>query len=348
MAYCIHCGAELEEDSRFCTSCGAPVGSDAPSGGNAAVQPGGNGGAPAASSKGTNRALIVAIVLLAVGAVVLAIFVFVYFSSQNSGNADSAPTTAEQAKSDFSSNLPSGGAPAAPSSDASSLGAGTASSGSGSHQSSSSSTVALSASDDYKLINTFLSNFTEYPYWDYDTFTASNLSDTDLALFAAYHTGINSPSLVEEPGGSSNDFGVGSGAAAGGGCNQRITKARVQEVCQRYFGRNCDLGNVSADGYHYSDGYLYWGITAPYTPAGVACVSSVSDLGNNRYDVRFHLLGADGGYDSSSSSLYSLPEQKMASTIGAARTVPCKAVVVASTGNDGKKTLTLESYGLDY
>lgn len=174
--------------------------------------------------------MVVAIVLLAVGAVVLAIFVFVYFSSQNSSDAGSSPTTAEQVESDFSSNLPSGNASSGAASSDSSAGTGAASSGSGSHQSPSSSAVALSASDDYKLINMFLSNFTEYPYWDYDTFTASNLNDTDLALFAVYHAGINSPSLVEEPGGSSNDFGAGAGAAAGGGCNQRISKARAGSV----------------------------------------------------------------------------------------------------------------------
>lgn len=336
MAFCIHCGAQLEEGSRFCTSCGAPVGSDIVSRGKETAPSG-------SSSKGTNQGLIVAVVLLAVAAVVLSVFVFIYFNSQDGSGADSASPSAEQAESDFSSNLPSGDA----SSGASSSEAGAASSSSNASHKEPSSAVVLSASDDYKLINTFLSNFTEYPYWDYDIFTSSNLSDTDLALFAAYHTGINSPSLIEEPGGSSNDFGVGSGSAAGGGCNQRITKARVQEVCQHYFGRTCDLNNVSADGYHYSGGYLYWGITAPYTPAGVACVSSVNDLGGNRYDVRFHMLGTNSGYDSSDSSLYALTEQRMADTIGATRTVPCKAVVVASVGSDGKKTLTLESFGLD-
>lgn len=353
MAFCIHCGNELEEGTRFCTQCGAPIEGDGPSGGSSSSHPSAsqNGSLPVvpssgASSKGANRTLVVAIILLAVAAVVLAAAVFIYLGSQSSNSiADSAPATSEQAESELASNLPSN----ADSPSGSSTGSESASSsGSGLQRSSSSSAVALSVTDDYKFINTFLSNFTEYPYWDYDTFTASNLDDTDLALFAAYHTGINSPSLVEEPGGSSNDFGVGNGGAAGGGCNQRITEARVQEVSQRYFGRTCNLSNVSASGYHYSGGYLYWGITAPYTPAGVACVSSVSDLGSNRYDVRFHLLGTDNGYESTSSSLYGLPEQKMAGTIGATRMVPCKAVVVASVGSDGKKTLKLESYGLDY
>ena len=192
MSYCVHCGAEIEEGSKFCTSCGAKVEQDAeqllpPDSGRQVSDAAGKGNARndgivqgKSSGKSPNKAVIVLAVALAVAIVTIVSLVLFVHSSSGEGSSTGGQSQPTQQQ--------SGGA----SSSSSSETAGTA----GGHGSDSAShRESASASSSGGVSVSVLEGFrdgagsgalTDYsassvlPASEYGTYVASNLDDGAL------------------------------------------------------------------------------------------------------------------------------------------------------------------------
>lgn len=175
MKYCIHCGAELEDEDKFCVHCGLTQSSAPEPGcqqkgvGQTSVSP-----APATTSKKpVNKAVIALSVALAAALVVIVCLVLFMRPSSDEGEASSANATSQQQTDSSDSNASSHDSASSDSSAA--------------HKKESSSTqteVSVRALSDFSgdMGACLLSNYSAssvLPASEYGTYVAGNLSDGD-------------------------------------------------------------------------------------------------------------------------------------------------------------------------
>lgn len=190
MSYCIHCGAKLEEGSKFCTNCGMEVGQDA----SQAVASDSSAPAQAqaeekrevsdasarveAPNGSPNRALVVTVAILAVVAVVVACLILFLPSLNGSGSSSGLGQTSQQQSSASDSSGNSSGAADVHESDPASHHEPTSSS---SANGVSVTTVEGFRGDAGSGALTAYSASSVLPASEYGTYVASNLDDGALS-----------------------------------------------------------------------------------------------------------------------------------------------------------------------
>lgn len=157
------------------------------------------------------------------------------------------------------------------------------------------STIDLSDPDTYRQVNVFLSNFSE---GGVRFFSVDDPGYPELVSWAYYHAEVNSPSLVEDCYEMRDDYPV----------NRRLSEKNILKILQRFFGERIDsdaVAKVCEDGYYY--GTMTDGEFSGYA---FSLADSITDLGGNRFEVKFHVYGVPGAEcesydDGSSSAVYS-------------------------------------------
>lgn len=155
--------------------------------------------------------------------------------------------------------------------------------------------IDLSDPDTYRRINVFLSNFSEGCV---KSFATDAPSYPELVSWAYYHAEVNSPALVEDCYEMRDDCPV----------NRRLSEKNILKILRRFFGERIDsdaVAKVCEDGYYY--GTMTDGEFSGYA---FSLADSITDLGGNRFEVKFHVYGVPGAEcesydDSSSSAVYS-------------------------------------------
>lgn len=167
----------------------------------------------------------------------------------------------------------------------------------------------------YQGVNQFLSNFTEtyLPYWD--GIVVSELGADDAAAFVVDHCRINKTDVVETAPDNSYEVPGPGGGGAQGVYNMRIPIETFDEVTQRYLGATYDHSQLDGAYFAY-EGWLYFGVTAPASPMGVALATSSEGLGGGQYRVSFNVYSAYVTYEALDSTLYAMSESELLERLG--------------------------------
>lgn len=204
------------------------------------------------------------------------------------------------------------------------------------------STVSVDISDPdmYRKLNIFLSNFSESHFGN---FSIEAPDYSMLARFAFTYAWINNQSLIEDC-----DISLMETL----GVNSRISEANINKVMNRFFGDSISavgITNACMGGYYYDI------VTNGVYGYGFTLADSVTDLGENRFEVQFHTYEVPNAecptYDSSSgSAVYSahpdsLPEPSYMPGYQYVAT-PGSAVIEATQKEDGTLSFLLRTYTL--
>lgn len=147
--------------------------------------------------------------------------------------------------------------------------------------------INLTADLQYNL-NLFISNFTEANLESFDYKPA----DSELIKFAISYNTINERQRIE----------TGEWTINGNYYNRRVSDDYVFESISDHF--VCPIGNIiDYSQYVYYDGYFYLVFTGASVTGPMGVVTSVEELGNNRYRMYFNIYNNGGnneglyGYD---------------------------------------------------
>ena len=150
----------------------------------------------------------------------------------------------------------------------------------------------------YLQMNIFLSNFSEVS-WTRDAPDAvSEMSPETLAHFAVAHIGLNSPNECESDS-TMQGWGIPPDNYSGGvnGMrNWRLPANRVNDIANRYFGRDIDFDALTYDKHPgwavYQDGYVFFGTTNGLTSTnGISLAKSAEIQADGTIRVEFDVYG---------------------------------------------------------
>lgn len=140
------------------------------------------------------------------------------------------------------------------------------------------SAIDLSDPNTYRQVNMFLSNFSECSMGSF------SIDDPDYALlvgqFAFGHAAINGASLED-------CYVMIDGYPA----TRRLSEKNILKTLRRFFGDSIDLTAVASV---CDNGYYYGTLTDDAYGYAFAIADSVTDLGNDRFEVQFHVYGVPG------------------------------------------------------
>lgn len=327
--YCESCGAPLPDDVRFCDHCGSEV---APTDRDA-----GSASAPArrvGKSKGMVIAITVsiAVVMLVAGGLAWAVASGAFFSDTKSLSIGDAEPGAAQPEDQPVADEQGGFVPSVVRLD-------------------------IADSDDYRSVNTYLSNFSEtgfaQRYSKANPYDCEKPDENALLSFAIYHNAYNTPNAWE----GANDIvgstwypivdAQGDHDAVSEGYNERISADVIESTVERYVKVDFDATRFSDD-YHYEDGYVYFRVTnGSGIPEGIVLSRVLTDLGSNRYRVEFDIYGGpDTYYDTTDASLYGLSASDLATHLGVDGP-NLSGVAVIEAGFDGPTPFKLVSCYVD-
>lgn len=241
----------------------------------------------------------------------------------------------------------SDGSDAAASSSASSSSASDSSwtsSAGGDERSSSAGTPVLDWTDnaDRALVNERLS-------WMSQAFKPTNIkavdldSPYDLVSFAVQYTGVNNNDFIEN-GDFTSISSIGGGA--GGVTNQRVSAEVLSAVTQDFFGKTPDYAKLDSQRrFEYVDGYVYFGITAPYGQiAAYSSVDSIEDLGEAEYKVAFSTITGDMPYEAHDAAFFAQDTDAMVAQLKGGQIYGSgEAVIRVKDGEEGKSVI-IESF----
>lgn len=203
------------------------------------------------------------------------------------------------------------------------------------------SSVSIDLSDPavYRSLNLFLSNFSECKF---SSFSVEAPDHGKIADFAFMHAWINSPSAVEDCSKYFQDEYAD--------IETCVSVSYIEKVAQRFFAGEADPASIEEA---WKDGHGRGLITNGAYGYGFTLADSITDLGENRFEIQFHVYTApnsDGPtYDASSSSnIYSaqpdnLPQplfDPSAQFVGA----PGTATIEAAQEPDGSLAFRLCTY----
>lgn len=204
--------------------------------------------------------------------------------------------------------------------------------------------INLSNAEDYRRINLYLSNFSETSFHHARSAAESKPYDSaapatdDIVQFAINHARFNNRDKWEE----SLDEGENSylvtdpahGIDGGEGWyTTRLPIGTVETIIANFFKIDFDAGSLTGT-YHSEGGYVYFRSGQGINPAGVALATEATDLGANRFKVRFDVYFKPY-YDATDQSLYGLSSAELKARFGADGPVRTgEAVVETGYAND--------------
>ena len=135
--------------------------------------------------------------------------------------------------------------------------------------------------EDWKRLNTFLSNFSEVGFLSYDAQDQTGIYDLPMSLFAFLHYKINDPSKLEYE----SDYNY-----------MKLSTSTMDDCCKRFFGRTVAHATLSADNaysvkFHNNAFYYPNGDGESYNYLTVA--NFMEKLPNGNYNVRFFVYALD-------------------------------------------------------
>lgn len=207
------------------------------------------------------------------------------------------------------------------------------------------STIFIDLSDPamYRKLNIFLSNFSEC---NFSSFSVENPNYGEIADFAFMHAWINSPSVVED---YSKYFPVHNDYDYVTSC---VSVSYIEKVAKHFFAGEIDTASIEAA---WKSGHGSGVITNGAYGTGFTLADSVTDLGQNRFEVQFHTYTVPYSdaptYDySSTSDVYSAhPDDLPQALYGQGQFVgtPGSAVIETIKKEDGSLTFLLETYTVE-
>lgn len=209
-------------------------------------------------------------------------------------------------------------------------------------------TLSLSNSDTYRKLNFFLSYFSEgdlvEPYLDEYSFSVEAPNYEALVRFALMYALGRDESLVEEGDFYNPDFGDFD--------NVRISPANVKKIARELFSSDLDLSGVDSV---CNAGHNTTQLTNGFFPDSFVLADSITSLGGNRFQVKFHEYTVEDPtfpfYDSDSgSAVYSAKPSQLASlfynqeSYGSILSIPGEATIEAVQQPDKSVTFLLRTY----